>query len=157
MGFLYNLGGGINQVLFIKEQLAAAHAYIDRNHLKVDKVEDDLDKQMIQLENAAGTSTFQSALQKAKSARRFVLAVAILIAIVLGGIYLIDKIHAEASLMKNTLNWVFENIGVATAILLVPFLLLIVGAQVSRSRFNKLYGKRYEDAWRAIEHKLGNA
>lgn len=68
-------------------------SYIDRNHLQVDKVGDDLGKQVIQLENAAGTSIFQSALQKAKSARRFVLTVAILIAIVLGGIYLIDKIH----------------------------------------------------------------
>jgi hypothetical protein len=156
MGFLYNLGSGIHHTLFVKEQLAVAHAYIDRNQLKVGKVEDDLEKQMIQLENAAGTTIFQKAIKEARNAQRFVFALVILIAIIFGGIYLINKLYPDIKLIENMLNWFFENVVIGTIILLIPFLLLIIGAQISRFRFSRLYGRRYEEAWRAIENRLGN-
>jgi uncharacterized integral membrane protein len=156
MGFLYNLGSGVHNTLFIKQQLVVAHAYIDRNQLKVGKVEDDLEKQMIQLENAAGTTIFQKAIKEARIAQRFVFAVVILIAVIFGVIYLINKLYPEIKLMENTLNWFFENVVMGTVILLIPFLLLIIGAQISRFRFNRLYGRKYEEAWRAIENRLGD-
>ncbi|WP_348620260.1 DUF6097 family protein [Paenibacillus polymyxa] len=79
MNVLGQLGSAIQSSLFIQSELKKAHAFIQKHDLPVEQVENDFHKQIIVLEQYAGTRAFQRGLAKYKVINVILMIISVII------------------------------------------------------------------------------
>ncbi|MEH6305907.1 DUF6097 family protein [Olivibacter sp. CPCC 100613] len=148
MGFLHNLGSGLQQVAHLKEQLLYWHQWIDQYQIPVKKIEDNLDEQLVELEKWSHTNSYSAVLKKGKRWKSITVFMALLIGFVIGGIYVANLLFPEHSIQKQVFSWMFDHIIPVTIVLTLVLLFLLISVQLGNNylRSTRGGGKAYQQA-----------
>jgi len=159
MGFLHSLGSSLQQVAHLKEQLLYCHQWIDQHQIPVKKIEDNLDEQLVELEKWSHTNSYSAVLKKGKLWKSITVSIALLIGLVIGGIYLTNLLFPEYFIQKQVFSWMFSHILPVTIILAIVLLFLLVSVQIGNSymRSTRGGGKAYQQAWNEFRQHLKNS
>lgn len=150
MSNLVQVGSAISGVLFVKEQLERAHKFINAHGLPVPIEENDLHKQIIQLERYAGSNYFEKALAKYKWANRLLLTISVLILLVVFGVAGVEYLSPETGLGQQLLDFMFDQFVLSMSIVGGLFAVIIVLGIVRAVRAKQLHGKALNKAWASI-------
>ncbi|MBU9705529.1 hypothetical protein KSP24_01140 [Paenibacillus sp. AK121] len=150
MNVLGQLGSAIQNSLFIQSELKKAHALIQKHDLPVEQVEDDFHKQIILLEQYAGTRIFQQGLARYKVINTMLLIISVIILLAAVIVAAVEYLQPERHLLQVLVNAMFDYWVPSITILSVVFVGVIVLAIVRNVFARRLHTRVLDRSWQAI-------
>ncbi|SCW81796.1 hypothetical protein SAMN04487970_105529 [Paenibacillus tianmuensis] len=146
MGFL----GLFGRVLIVQEELQRAHEFIRENNLPVEIFYNDFHKQMIALENYAGTDYFQKGLTKYKRVNTPLVSIAFIIIVPLMVASGLDYIQPQLGLVDSIFKLILIEDFTSKILYGTVFAIIIVLCLMRAYYAKALEGKVLEQAWQSI-------
>ncbi|HEY2493026.1 MAG TPA: DUF6097 family protein [Paenibacillus sp.] len=141
-------------VISYKKSYPQAHAFIRQYQLPVEIVENNLHKQIILMENHAGTRFFQQALAKYKRVSTLLMILAIIVLLPTFIVAGLEYLQPELGVGDFLLNFLFEQFTLSMSLVGTVFVVFILLA-ILRSHYAKaLHGKVLNEAWQAITQNV---
>lgn len=153
MSSLQQIGSAISNIYFVKEELEKAHAFIHKHQLPVQIIDNDLHKQIIELEHYAGSNHFQKGLLKYKTVNRLLLTLSTVLLLIVFGVAGAEYFWPELEVGQYLLDFLFDQFLLSMLICGVLFGAVLVLALVRAILARRLHGKVLAQAWASIVNK----
>lgn len=143
-------GDAITNGIFLQEELRKAHAFIQEYNLPIEMVENNLHKQIILMENYAGTRFFQQGLAKYKTVNILLMTLSVIVMLLTGIIAGLEYLKPELGVVDFLLTFMFTHFNLSITLISIVFSAVII-MPIIRSYYAKaLHGKVLNQAWQAV-------
>ncbi|MBM7111171.1 DUF6097 family protein [Brevibacillus laterosporus] len=143
-------GDAITNSIFLQEELRKAHAFIQEYNLPIEMVENNLHKQIILMENYAGTRFFQQGLAKYKTVNILLMTLSVIVMLLTGIIAGLEYLKPEIGVVDFLLTFMFTHFNLSITLISIVFAAVII-LPIIRSYYAKaLHGKVLNQAWQAV-------
>lgn len=150
MNSLYQVGSAISGSLFVQQELKRAHTFINKHGLPVPIEENDLHKQIIELEQYAGSNHFEKALAKYKMVNRLLLTISVVVLLIVFGVAGLEYLSPDLGVGQQLLDFLFDQFMLSMIIVGGVFAIVIILVIVRAVYARQLHGKALAKAWASI-------
>lgn len=147
---LFQMGSAVSGSLFAGRELKKAHDFIRKHGLPVPIEENNLHKQIIQLEQYAGSNHFEKAVTKYRLVNRLLLIMSVVALVIAFGVVGLDYVSPDLRVGQQIISFLFDQFMLSMIVLGGIFAIVIILGIIRLVYAIQLNGKALDRAWNSI-------